>query len=35
VVPLFKYDRKANLPGQRPMQPIELEWAEPGIKQGQ
>ena len=35
VVPLFKYERKANVPGRRPMQPIELEWAEPGIKQGQ
>jgi succinate-acetate transporter protein len=35
IVPLFKYERKANLPGRRPVQPIQLEWAEPGIKQGQ
>src|ERR671932_2365020 len=27
VAPLFKYERKANLPGRRPMHPIELEWA--------
>src|ERR671936_18005 len=33
VVPLFKYERKANVPGQRPVRPIQLEWAEPGIKQ--
>jgi succinate-acetate transporter protein len=35
VVPLFKYERKANVPGRRPVHPIQLEWAEPGIKQGQ
>src|SRR5919108_293680 len=35
VVPLFKYERKANLPGRRPAQPSQLEWAEPGVKQGQ
>ena len=35
VVPLFRYERTANLPGRRPVQPIQLEWAEPGIKQGQ
>jgi hypothetical protein len=35
VVPLFKYERTANLPGRRPVRAIELEWAEPGVKQGQ
>ena len=35
LLPLFKYERKANVPGRRPVQPIQLEWAEPGIKQGQ
>ena len=35
VVPLLKYERKTNLPGRRPVHPIQLEWAEPGIKQGQ
>lgn len=35
VFPLFKYERKANLPGRRTVHPIQLEWAEPGIKQGQ
>jgi hypothetical protein len=35
VFPLLKYGRKANVPGQRPTVPIQLEWAEPGVKQGQ
>ncbi len=35
ILPLLKYERKANVPGRRPMHPIQLEWAEPGIKQGQ
>lgn len=35
ILPLFKYKRSANVPGGRPMQPIQLEWAEPGIKMGQ
>ena len=35
ILPLFKYERKANVPGRRPMHPIQLEWAEPGIRQGQ
>ena len=35
VLPLGKYSRKANKPGARPMRPIELEWAEPGVKMGQ
>jgi len=35
ILPLFKYKRAANVPGGRPMRPIQLEWAEPGVKQGQ
>jgi uncharacterized protein len=35
VLPTFKYERAANVPGKRPTQPIELEWAEPGVKMGQ
>ena len=35
VLPLGKYSTRANKPGARPMRPIELEWAEPGIKMGQ
>jgi succinate-acetate transporter protein len=35
VLPLFTYKREANKPGGRPTVPIQLEWAEPGIKMGQ
>jgi hypothetical protein len=35
VLPTFKYNRAANVPGHKPTQPIELEWAEPGVKMGQ
>jgi succinate-acetate transporter protein len=35
VLPMFKWSKSANVPGRRPMQPIELEWAEPGVKMGQ
>ena len=35
VLPTFKYKREANIPGKRPTRPIELEWAEPGVKMGQ
>jgi succinate-acetate transporter protein len=35
ILPMFKYKSAANVPGRRPMQPIELEWAEPGVKMGQ
>lgn len=35
VFPLGKYKKSANVPGKRPMRPIELEWAEPGVKMGQ
>ena len=35
VLPLGKYKRAANVPGGKPARPIELEWAEPGVKMGQ
>ena len=35
IFPLFKYKRAANVPGGKPVRPIELEWAEPGVKMGQ
>jgi succinate-acetate transporter protein len=35
VLPLGKYKRSANVPGGKPVRPIELEWAEPGVKMGQ
>ena len=35
VLPLFKYKGAANIPGRRPTRPIELEWAEPGVRMGQ
>jgi succinate-acetate transporter protein len=35
VLPMFKYKRAANVPGGRPIRPIELEWGEPGVKMGQ
>jgi succinate-acetate transporter protein len=35
VLPLFKYERSANVPGRRPTRPIELDWAEPGVRMGQ
>ena len=35
VLPLLKYGRSANVPGRRMTRPIELEWAEPGVRQGQ
>ena len=35
ILPTLKYEREANLPGGRPTQPIELPWAEPGVKMGQ
>jgi succinate-acetate transporter protein len=35
VLPLGKYKKDANVPTRKPMRPIELEWAEPGVKQGQ
>ena len=36
ILPTFKYSRAANIPGKKtPTRPIELEWAEPGVKMGQ
>jgi succinate-acetate transporter protein len=35
VLPLGNWNAQANVPGRAPMHPIELEWAEPGIRQGQ
>jgi len=35
ILPLFKGEREANVPGQQPTRPIQLEWAEPGVKMGQ
>lgn len=35
ILPTFKYNRAANVPGGHPVEPIELEWAEPGVKMGQ
>ena len=35
VLPLFKPGADANVPGRRPRRAIELEWGEPGVKQGQ
>jgi succinate-acetate transporter protein len=35
ILPLGKFKRAANVPGGKPMRPIELEWAEPGVKMGQ
>jgi succinate-acetate transporter protein len=35
IFPLLKYKKEANKPGERPTVPIELEWAEPGVRMGQ
>jgi succinate-acetate transporter protein len=35
VLPLGKYKSSANIPGRKPVRPIELEWAEPGVTMGQ
>jgi uncharacterized protein len=35
ILPLGKPSREANIPGGQPVEPIELGWAEPGIKKGQ
>ena len=35
VLPLFTLRAATNIPGRRPLEPIELAWAEPGIKKGQ
>ena len=35
VLPLFTLRAATNIPGRRPLEPIELAWAEPGVKKGQ
>jgi succinate-acetate transporter protein len=35
ILPLGKPKKEANMPGGKPVKPIQLEWAEPGIKKGQ
>ena len=35
VLPLFKYKAATNRPGGEVVRPIQLEWAEPGVKMGQ
>jgi uncharacterized protein len=35
ILPLGKLKADANVPGREPMRPIQLEWAEPGVKMGQ
>jgi len=35
ILPLGKFSKEANMPGGEPMKPIQLAWAEPGIRKGQ
>jgi succinate-acetate transporter protein len=35
IFPLGKYRRSANIPGRQPTYPIQFEYGEPGVKQGQ
>ena len=35
ILPLGKPKKDANTPGAQPVKPIQLEWAEPGVKKGQ
>lgn len=35
ILPLGKFKKEANMPGGQPVKPIQLAWAEPGIKKGQ
>jgi hypothetical protein len=35
ILPLGKFKKDANIPGRKPLEPIELEWAEPGVRMGQ
>lgn len=35
VLPLFKVKQAANVPGGQVTRPIQLDWAEPGVKMGQ
>lgn len=35
ILPLMHYKKAANVPTAEPFRPIQLEWAEPGVKMGQ
>jgi hypothetical protein len=35
ILPLFATSGDANIPGRQPTEPIQLAWAEPGVKKGQ
>jgi succinate-acetate transporter protein len=35
ILPLGKLKKEANIPGRAPVTPIQLEWAEPGVRKGQ
>jgi succinate-acetate transporter protein len=35
ILPIGKPKKDANTPGAQPVKPIQLEWAEPGVKKGQ
>jgi succinate-acetate transporter protein len=35
ILPLGEYRKSANLPGRRPVDPLQYEFGEPGVKQGQ
>jgi succinate-acetate transporter protein len=35
ILPLGHYKKDANKPGAKPSEPIQLAWAEPGVKKGQ
>jgi hypothetical protein len=35
ILPLGHYAKDANKPGGAPVEPIQLAWAEPGVKKGQ
>jgi succinate-acetate transporter protein len=35
ILPTGEWKKSANVPGRKPFRAIELEWAEPGVKQGQ
>jgi succinate-acetate transporter protein len=35
ILPLGHYKGEANTPGGKPVEPIQLAWAEPGVKKGQ
>ncbi|HET8605816.1 MAG TPA: GPR1/FUN34/YaaH family transporter [Gaiellaceae bacterium] len=35
ILPIGEFKKAKNVPGRKALRPIELEWAEPGVKQGQ